>query len=191
MIYGTVLCLGDSLTFGARSEYGRGYPEELSMRLTNHFKQEWSAINHGVNGETSLDVLRRAFASIRSFATLPGAKWGTLLAGTNDSKNPDYPIELYKDNMRQIIQIFLRHDINLIIGTLPPVEGNCMPCFDSKRSNGWISSANEAILALREEYSLKLVTFEDLGNYLIDGVHMNYEGYCKMADRWFEVIRDH
>lgn len=191
MIFGTVLCLGDSLTFGARSEYGRGYPEELAMRLTDHFSQEWSAINCGINGETSLEILRRSFNIIRSFSSVPGAKWGCLMAGTNDSKNPEFPLELYQDNMRQIIQNFLRNHINLIIATLPPVQGNCMPCFDSEKSNKWINSANGVILDLAKKYSLKLVRFEDLGEHLVDGVHLSYRGYCAMADKWFEVIRDH
>ena len=188
MIYGTVLCLGDSLTFGARSEYGRGYPEELSRLLTEHFKQEWSCLNHGINGETSLDILRRSFNIVRNFSSIPGAKWSLLLAGTNDSKNPDYPIDLYKDNMRQIIRAFRRQQLNLLVGNLPPVQGSCMPCFDSDRSNSWITSANKAISELCEEYELKLVRFDDMESYLVDGVHFGYEGYKEMAKRWFERI---
>lgn len=190
MIYGTVLCLGDSLTFGARSEHGRGYPEELARMLSEELKQEWSCLNHGINGETSIDILRRAFPSIHSFASLPGAKLGCLLAGTNDSKNPDLPVELYKDNMRQIIRIFRRHEIKLLVGTLPPVVGVCMPCFDSRLSNEWIQKANRALEELISEYDLIKVDFSDMGNFLIDGAHMNYLGYQEMARRWFEKIRE-
>ena len=32
-VYGTILCLGDSLTHGARDEYYRCYPMELSDLL--------------------------------------------------------------------------------------------------------------------------------------------------------------
>lgn len=191
MIYGTVLCLGDSMTSGARSEYGRGYPEELSRLLSNHFDQAWTCLNEGVNGECSIDVLRRAFPAIRDCASLPGPKWACLMVGTNDSKNPDYPIELYRDNLVQIIRIFRRFHIPLLIGTLPPVKGNCMPCFDTDRSNAWIRKANEVIQALAEELCIGVVDFSDMESYLIDGVHFNHAGCLEMAKRWFERITHH
>jgi lysophospholipase L1-like esterase len=189
LIYGTVLCLGDSLTFGARSEFVRGYPEELARMLSEHLSQEWTCLNHGINGETSIDILRRSFPVIQSFSSLPGAKLACLMAGINDSKKPDLPIELYKDNLRQIIRIFRRHDIKLLVGTLPPVNGVPMPCFDSIRSNEWIKSANQAIRGLCSEYGLVCVDFSNMGPYLIDGVHLNYDGYREMAYRWFEKIK--
>lgn len=190
MIYGTVLCFGDSLTFGARSEYVRGYPEELSLLLSEHFKQEWSCLNEGLNGQTSTDVLRRAFPVIRSFASLPGAKYGCFMVGTNDSKNPDFPVELYKDNVRQVIRVFRRYDIKLLLGIVPPVDGRCMPCFDSIKSNEWIKNSNQAIQELAAEYKLAIVDFSDMKQYLTDGVHFNYEGYKEMANRWFEKIKE-
>lgn len=188
MIYGTVLCLGDSLTFGARSEHIRGYPEELARLLSEKTGQEWSCLNHGVNGETSIDILRRAFPIIHSFSSLPGAKLACFMAGTNDSKNPDLPTDLFKDNLRQVIRIFRRHDIKFLMGTLPPVQGACMPCFDSSRSNEWIRSANQAIEELCGEYDITLVDFTDMASYLVDGVHLNYQGYLEMARRWLDRI---
>jgi len=190
MIYGTVLCLGDSLTFGARSEFVRGYPEELARLLTEHFEQEWTCLNRGVNGETSIDVLRRAFSIIHPFSSLPGAKLACLIVGTNDAKNPDLPIDLYQDNVRQIVRIFIRHQIKVLIGTLPPVAGNSMPCFNTVRSNAWIGQANDAIAQLADDHGLVLVDFSDMGEFLIDGVHFGYSGYQEMARRWFNRIKE-
>lgn len=190
MIYGTVLCLGDSITFGARSEYTRAYPEELAKLMTEHYDQNWSTINAGINGQTSVDILRRTFPTVGSFAGQPGAKIGCLMAGTNDSKNPDYPLDLYKDNMRQMINIFRRHDLRLLIGTLPPIKGDEMPCFFTRESNEWIQKANVVIRELADEYTLPLVDFSDMEEYLIDGVHLNYAGYLKMAHRWFKAIQE-
>ncbi len=191
MIYGTVLCLGDSMTFGARSEYGRGYPEELAKLLSDHFKQEWSCLNEGVNGECSIDVLRRTFPAVRDLAGLPGPKWGCFMVGTNDSKNPDYPLSLYGDNLVQTIRIFRRFHVPLLIGTLPRVKGDCMPCFDSVRSNEWIVEANACIRTLAENYHLGLVDFSDMETYLVDGVHFAHAGYTEMAKRWFARITEH
>lgn len=190
MIYGTVLCLGDSLTYGARSEYIRGYPEELSTLLTDHYKQNWSCINDGVCAETSTDILRRAFKSIHFCGNLPGPKIGCLLVGTNDSKNPNYPQDFFRDNMQQIINIFKRYGIRLLIGTLPPVRGDEMPCFFTKNSNEWIENANKTIINLSEKNNLPLIDFRDMAEYLIDGVHLNYDGYKVMAERWFNKIKE-
>ena len=189
MIYGTVLCLGDSLTFGARSEFCRGYPEELASMLSEYLNQEWTCLNHGVNGETSIDVLRRAFPIIQSFSALPGAKLACFMAGTNDSKTPDFPINVFKDNLRQILRIFKRYDVSVLVGLLPPVRGSSMPCFASIRSNEWIKKANQAIRDLCSEYNLVTVDFSDMEEFLIDGVHFGYEGYLEMARRWFEKIK--
>jgi lysophospholipase L1-like esterase len=191
VIYGTVLCLGDSMTFGARSEYVRGYPEELAKLLSDHFDQAWTCLNEGVNGECSIDVLRRAFPVIRDCAALPGPKWGCLMVGTNDSKNPDLPMDLYRDNLVQIIRIFRRFHIPLLLGTLPPVKGNCMPCFDTEKSNAWIRRANDAVRELAETFRVVPVEFSDMESYLVDGVHFSHAGYAEMARRWFERITRH
>jgi len=179
------------MTFGARSEFGRGYPEELSKLLSDHFKQEWTCLNEGVNGECSIDVLRRAFPLVRDCASLPGPKWGCLMVGTNDSKNPDYPIDLYRDNLVQMIRIFRRFHIPLLLGTLPRVKGDCMPCFDTARSNAWIDKANAAIRILAEESHQGVVDFSDMESYLVDGVHFAYAGYVEMAKRWFARVTEH
>ena len=33
-VWNEVICLGDSITYGARDKYGRSYPVELSKLLT-------------------------------------------------------------------------------------------------------------------------------------------------------------
>lgn len=56
-----ILCLGDSLTNGARNEYFRDYPLELSQFITEKSKTPNICINDSVNGETSSEILKRAF----------------------------------------------------------------------------------------------------------------------------------
>ena len=187
MIYGTVLCLGDSLTYGARSEHQRGFPEELSLMLSTRFGQDWSCLNEGISGQTSTDILRRCFSAARAAGGLPGAKLATLMAGTNDSKNPRYPIDLYKDNMVQMLRIYRRFGLKAFLGTLPPVQPAVMPCFSSA-SNEWIARANEAIEELATGEGVILVDFRDMGDYLVDGVHFGHDGYKEMARRFAEAI---
>ena len=39
MIWNEILCLGDSITFGARDPYKRSYPNELGQMLTEKTKE--------------------------------------------------------------------------------------------------------------------------------------------------------
>ena len=38
-VWNEVICLGDSITYGARDKYGRSYPVELSKLLTEELEQ--------------------------------------------------------------------------------------------------------------------------------------------------------
>ena len=51
MIWNEVVCLGDSLTFGARDRYGRSYPLELGKILSEKTGEFYICHNHGINGE--------------------------------------------------------------------------------------------------------------------------------------------
>ena len=55
-----ILCLGDSLTNGARNEYYRDYTLELNYLIKNKKKADNICINESVNGETSSEILKRA-----------------------------------------------------------------------------------------------------------------------------------
>ena len=66
MIWNQILCLGDSLTYGARDRYGRSYPAELGKLLTEKTGEFYICHNYGINGETSSDLLRRSWNIIKS-----------------------------------------------------------------------------------------------------------------------------
>ena len=55
-----ILCLGDSLTNGARNEFFRDYPIELSQIINEKKKIPNLCFNEGVNGEPSSEILKRA-----------------------------------------------------------------------------------------------------------------------------------
>jgi lysophospholipase L1-like esterase len=61
MIWNEILCLGDSLTYGARDRYGRSYPAELGKILSEKTGEFYICHNYGINGETSSDLLRRSW----------------------------------------------------------------------------------------------------------------------------------
>ena len=56
MNWETLLCLGDSITFGARSYFG--YPEIAGNILEEKLSKSWNIINHSTNGFTTIDLIR-------------------------------------------------------------------------------------------------------------------------------------
>ena len=64
MIWNEILCLGDSLTSGARDPYGRSYPAELGSMMTSEMNEFYYCHNFSINGETSSDLQKRAWSNI-------------------------------------------------------------------------------------------------------------------------------
>lgn len=178
-----ILCVGDSLTFGARDEYHRSYPAELSRLFWEHERRSVYCLNHGISGETSSQLLKRIFANSRS---CPQAKVALLLIGTNDTFLPQ-PLDIYRDNLRQIIAVLQSDHAHVGIGYLPPVIGPGLPNYP-RDSQEQVRQFNIAIEEVAKVNGLFTADFRDLGEFIIDTVHMNHDGYRKMAEIWFEAI---
>lgn len=198
MIIGTVLCLGDSLTAGARAEHdahaGLGYPEWLVSILDlatpnppDVDPMEWATLNRGISGQTTRQIADRAPAAFREMNAYPGAKWGVVLAGTNDSKACP-PLSEWEALYRQILHWPRRANVPLALCTFPPLSPGPMPYF-TEASSAWLARASERVRAIAKELDgrpspVRLVELSDLGTeYLVDGVHLTAEGYRELAIR--------
>lgn len=180
MIWNEILCLGDSLTYGARDKYGRSYPAELGKILSEKTEEFYICHNHGINGETSSDLLRRSWSIIKSNKD---CKICLLLIGTNDTKKPT-PLDVYEDNLRQIILSIKVNGMIPIVGTLP--ELTFSPYYAKNRD--WILKYNKLIKNLSNKLNFDVCSMDGMENYLIDGVHFTHEGYNEVAKRWSEKI---
>lgn len=89
----TLLCLGDSLTFGYGASAGTSYPEQLES-LTGHVTQ-----NAGLNGDTSEGALARLPALLQ--ANAPGLV--LLSIGGNDFLRK-WPEERTRTALTQLVQ---------------------------------------------------------------------------------------
>ena len=99
MNWETLLCLGDSITFGARSYCA--YPDYAGAALEKALKNHWQVVTYAVNGHTAMDLQRLMtadFANIKQF----DAGVVSLLIGTNDIKK-NTPISDYEIAYRQIL----------------------------------------------------------------------------------------
>ena len=180
MIWNEVVCLGDSLTYGARDRYGRSYPAEMGKILTEKTGEFYICHNYGINGETSSDLLRRSWHILKSN---PGAKLMCLMIGTNDTKKPT-PVSIYRDNLRQIILSSRANGYTTIVGTLPELRFS--PYYQKNRN--YIELYNLEILKLSKELGFITCSMEDPGEHLIDGVRFTHEGYNEVARRFSEAI---
>lgn len=180
-----ILCIGDSLTNGARNEFYRDYPLELSEIFFKKLKKNVICQNESVNGETSSEVLKRAIKLIPS----EKFKCILLLAGTNDSKIP-IPLKIYERNISQIIRLATFQNLKLFIGLLPNIYSG-LPCYSILEGNKNIKNYNKILIKLALRNKIKTCDFRNMSEkFYSDGVHFNYQGYLIMAQKWFELIKN-
>lgn len=182
MIWNEILCLGDSLTYGARDCYRRSYPVELGQILYEKTKEFYICHNYGVNGETSSDLLRRSWNILKSNQS---CKICLLLIGTNDTKQPT-PLGVYKDNMRQIIMSIKSNGMKPIVGTLPPLTFSPSYALNREYTKKYSKLIEE--MAKPGQLNFRTCDLEDLGPFLLDGVHFDNSGYKKMAEKFASSI---
>jgi lysophospholipase L1-like esterase len=184
MIYGTIICLGDSLTNGARDELWRGYPVELELLMYQRHGQNWNCINAGINGETSIDVYKRAYGVLKSH---PEAGEMVLLCGTNDSKvQVDTPPDRFAEHVEAILRCAQRWDKISYLCLIPDLKGFGAPDF-CKQS--LIDQYNERLQALATKWGNRLVDLRGMdASMYSDGVHLNNAGYKEVALRVAAVI---
>ncbi len=180
MIWNEILCLGDSLTFGARDPYKRCFPAELGKMLTDDTDEFYYCHNFGINGETSSDLQKRVWNNINSKRD---SKIMLLLIGTNDTQIKN-PFEIYEDNIKQIVNVARVFGMHVIVGTLPKL--GFTPLYLSR---DYISKYNNVIHKLSKEMKFDVCELSDLEDeYFIDGCHFTHEGNIEVARRFKESI---
>ena len=180
MIWNEIVCLGDSLTFGARDPYKRSFPAELGKMLSKETGEFYYCHNFGINGETSSDLQKRAWGNISSRSN---AKILLLLIGTNDTQIKTPP-HIYEDNIRQIVNVARVHGMYVIVGTLPPL--GFTPLY---LSTDYIDKYNRVLFKLGKEMGFDICDLDDLPtDYLVDGCHFSHDGNLEVAKRFKEAI---
>lgn len=187
MIGGTILCIGDSITFGARDEYKRGYPAELSFLLSEN-KQKWICVNRGIERETSAELLKRLYGEIKA---CPDAFEVCLLTGTNDARDKVDP-EIYERNLRQILDTLVFFCKFVYLGLLPEKKGSGAPDYPNEMME-WLEMYNGILQGLAPRYDGKVKIVDLTGlpeSAYIDGVHFCNKGYWMIASKFVKAIRE-
>jgi lysophospholipase L1-like esterase len=180
MIWNEILCLGDSITYGARDEYGRSPTIELSKIMKERTGEVYICHNHGISGDTSADLLKRTWSAAASNSR---AKIATVMIGTNDTQQ-NIPTEIYEDNLRQIIDICMIHKMHVILTLLPRLSFTPLYYKNSQLINDY----NSVILNLAEELKLDVCDMSGIEENYVDGVHFTNRGHIDIAERWASTI---
>ena len=186
-MYGYILCLGDSITNGARDEYNRAYPFELSDLMSKRFPwQAWVCINRGVNEWASADLLRNAYDLGRGYTK---AFEVVICIGMNDSKpSIRTPYNIFENNLKQILMIMRVMGRHVYLCSVP--DFGHFGCINYDRlSVTMVAKYNEIIKKLGKRdgvYFVDLSGFDP--NCYADSVHLNNTGAKEMAGRVMDAI---
>jgi len=180
MIYGVVLCLGDSLLTGARNEEGLSVARILGDELSIN-GQHWIAVDEGVNGETSGELLRRAYRTVRAY---PEAKDVVICTGTNDAKKPGTSPDVFRRNYDELLRTLAILGKWCYACLLPERDGFGAPDYIDNEAlqkyNRVIRDFAEARTVSGNWRSVSLVDLTGVPKKCrSDGVHFNM-----MGDRW-------
>lgn len=188
MLYEHGVCLGDSLTAGARARYGLA--EGLSDQLNRATNKRWLFRCEAVNGETILQVLRRMDQKPWLWKD---ATFCTLLVGTNDAKGTaDTPPEIFRMLYGQILDRLAVAKLMIFPGLVPDLQlgASLASPYDSSCAVR-IRRFNEAIRAEAEARGLghSIVDTTALpADCYVDGVHFTEAGLNEIARRFAEKI---
>lgn len=184
------VCLGDSLTSGARSRHGLA--EELADQLNRASRKRWLFRCGALNGDTVLQLLRRMDQAPWLWKDVTFA---TLVIGTNDAKSAvNTPPEEFRMLFGQVLDRLVVAKLMVFPALIPDlqVSASLASPYDSSCVER-IARFNDAIRAECKERGLDrwLVDLTGLPpEGYADGVHFSDKGVDEVARRFAARIAE-
>jgi lysophospholipase L1-like esterase len=185
MNWETILCLGDSITIGARSYLG--YPDYAADFLKQETNKNWLAVNYAVSGYTTIQLARHIVTNFDSLKELKPLIT-TILIGTNDVK-VNTSLELYKIALEQTIMHakLLTLNKNVILFKLPKFGKGVMYPYNFEMNKN-IDLYNIAIEEKAHDHHCRLLELPIIDEDYYDGVHLTEAGSRKVAKFLSDII---
>ena len=164
----TIVCFGDSLTYGTGASTAMDYPSQLSRLIDK------PVVNAGVPGDTTARALQRLERDV--LARSPDLVLITL--GGNDLKNgvaKDFAFE----NLKKIVESIQDQNAQVIIGGLK------FPLRDRGFGRAYKQLADETGAFLIPNILDGIIGNRDL---MSDPIHPNDKGYKIMAERFRDAM---
>jgi lysophospholipase L1-like esterase len=166
--YETIICFGDSLTFGTGAVPGMDYPSQLSKMISK------PVINAGAPGDTTASALTRLQHDVLSRS--PDMVLITL--GGNDLKNGVAKDVAFK-NLKRIVKSIRGQGARVVIGGLR------FPLRDRGFARGYKDLADQTGAVLIPDIFKDIIGNRSL---MSDPIHPNGNGYKIMAQRFLEAM---
>jgi len=166
----TILAMGDSITYGFGAGPNESYPVQLSKLTGLH------VINAGVNGETSVEGLRRLPKLLED----PSVKLMILCFGGNDILQRS-SMDALKQNLKTMIQMAKKKQIDVLLISVPNVS-----LFGLSPLDLYEEVAEEENSPLLSGTLADILSKPSLKN---DQIHPNAAGYRKMAEKIYETLQ--
>ena len=166
--YETIICFGDSLTYGNGAGEGRDYPSQLSTMIGK------PVVNAGVPGDTTARALKRLDSDVLSKS--PDLVLITL--GGNDLKN-GVAKDLAFNNLRKIVESIQHAGAKVIIGGLR------FPLQDRGFGRAYRQLAEDTGAVLIPDIYKDIMGNRKL---MSDPIHPNGDGYKIMAEQFREAM---
>jgi acyl-CoA thioesterase-1 len=164
----TIICFGDSLTYGTGASKGRDYPSQLSKMISR------PVINAGVPGDTTAKALKRLEQDVLSRS--PDVVLITL--GGNDLKNGIARETAFR-NLKMIVESIQNHGARVIIGGLK------FPLRDRGFGRGYEELADRTGAMLIPNILEGIIGNRKL---MSDPIHPNDDGYRMVAERFYKAM---
>jgi len=167
--YDTIICFGDSLTYGTGAGADMNYPSQLSKMISK------PVINAGVPGDTTAGALQRLERDVLSKS--PDLVLITL--GGNDLKN-GVSKQVAFENLKAIVTSIQSIGGRVILGGLK------FPLRDRGFGQGYAELAEETGADLIPDIFAGIMGNQKL---MSDPIHPNDEGYKIMAQKFLDAMR--
>lgn len=179
---GTIICIGDSITFGAGVLTSRK-KDAWPYLLDSLMGQEAEVLNYGISGAT---MIRKADTPYKEdfyrAVEIMDPQTILLMLGTNDSKRQNWDAGSFAEDYEDFLKRFMKEGREIILMYPPkafPKKGKEVSVYGI-RDHEIREGSIPVIQKLADQYSLRVIDLyaltENHPEYLGDGVHPNKQG---------------
>lgn len=177
----TIGFIGDSLTFGCCNDSTPAPTIEVASLGDNY-----RAINRGVNGSTTSDWRNKLLDSAIDEFVANDVEIVQIMLGTNDIAQ-GIPINEIIDNLRNIIDQLRDNGVKIFIINKIPYSLHRDDLTVRQYNVALDELPNGSDIFMGDDQSYQY--FREHQDQLYDGLHMNQDGYIKLAELWSDAFR--
>ena len=190
----TIICIGDSITFGAGVLTSRK-KDAWPYILDGLMGQKSEVLNYGISGATMIRSGDTPYKEdFYQAVEEMDPQTNLLMLGTNDSKRQNWNAESYAKDYEDFLKRFTKEGREIILLTPPKAfskKGGEISVYGI-RNREIHEGAIPVIQKLADQYGLRIIDLyaltENHPEYLGDGVHPNKPGNRIIADHIFGFL---